>query len=117
MALIKLDFTNYAEAQDMIKLIMQEKGFSVVEAINFTITPTIYRRILKTGWGSIALSVWGHGDPERMWQSLEEPKVEMELESNKIRALEEIIQKEDVNTETALSYFLIFTMESLGYHI
>ena len=43
------------EAQDMIKLIAQEKKLSVTEAVQFVITPDFYRRALETGWGVHAL--------------------------------------------------------------
>ena len=117
MVLLKLDFTNHTEAQDMVKLIAQEKKLSVTEAVQFAITSDIYRRALETGWGVHALPVWGHSDHGRKWQKLDNPKMEVELNSEEFRLLEDLAQKEDVDVETAVAYFLLFSMEALGYHI
>lgn len=117
MALLKLDFTNHKEAQDMIKLITQEKKLSVTEAVQFAITPDIYRRALETGWGAHALPFWGHSDHRRIWQRLDNPKIEVELKSEGFRLLENLAQAEGVDIETAVDYFLIFSMEAIGYHI
>ena len=117
MALLKLDLTNHKEAQDMIKIIAQEKNLSVTEAVQFAITPDIYCRALDTGWGAHALPVWGHSDHRRIWKKLDNPKIELELKSEEFRLLENLVQVEDVDIETAVAYFLIFSMEALGYHI
>ena len=117
MTLFKLNFTNHKEAQDMIKLIAQEKNLSVTEAVQFAITPDIYRRALDTGWGAHALPVWGHSGQRRIWQRLDNPKIEVGLKSEEFRLLENLAQVEDVDIETAVAYLLIFSMEALGYHI
>ena len=117
MALLKLDLTNHKEAQDMIKIIAQEKNLSVTEAVQFAVTPDIYHRALDTGWGAHALPVWGHSGQRRIWQRLDNPKIEVDLKSEEFRLLENLVQVEDVDIETAVAYFLIFSMEALGYHI
>jgi hypothetical protein len=117
MTLLKLNFTNHKEAQDMIKLIAQEKNLSVTESVQFAINFDNYRCALETGWGVHALPFWGHSDHRRKWQKLDNPKIEVELNSEEFRLLEDLAQKEAVDIETALAYFLIFSMEALGYHI
>ncbi len=114
---MKLDFSNHPEAQDMISIIMHDKGISIVEAIDFAINKKNYQSIIQTGWASIALSLWGHADPEREWESIETSCLEIELEESKCDLINKVVKKERVDVETAVSYFLIFTMDSMGYHI
>lgn len=61
--------------------------------------------------------MWGHADLERDWSEMENPCVEVELSEEKINILNNISKIYKVNAEIAVSYFLIFTMDSLGYHI
>jgi hypothetical protein len=117
MSLVKLDFSNFEAAQDMIKLLQQEKGLSVPSSIQFSVNSKIYHRILDTGWASIALTIWGHDDPERDRLSLENSLIEFNIEEDKLNLIQAVAAKEDIDIETAVSYFLLFTMESLDYHI
>ena len=104
-------------AQDMVRIVMASKELSVEDAILFSVNQDIYQRILSTGWASIALPLWGHDDPERKRQALKDKCIEMEFDSQRQRLIEDIMEKEEVDFETALSYFLLFTMDALGYHI
>jgi len=115
--MVKLDFSKKLAAQDMIKIVMKEKGLSVKEAIDFSINHEIYQSILKAGYASIALDLWGHGGPVRKWEKPDNPVIEIEFDKLKERLVDEIAEKEEVDTVTAISYFLLFTMASLGYHI
>lgn len=114
---MKLNFENHAEAQDMIKIIQKEKEMSVVDAIAYSVNDRMYNKIIEEGWASIALGLWGHDEPERQWDKLEYPCVEVEFEESKMKLIEEIVKNEKVEIETAVSYFLLFTMDYLGYHI
>lgn len=67
---MKLDLGNNAAAQDMIRTIMRDKGLSSQDAVSFAVSPDIHQRILKAGYASIALGLWGHDDPERVWSTL-----------------------------------------------
>ena len=96
---------------------MDAKGLSATEAIAFSVNCDIYDRILRTGWASIALGLWGHGDPDRKWKKLDEPHIKIEFDELSQHLINDVMKKEDVKLETAVSYFLIFTMESLDYHI
>lgn len=113
----QLDFRNHSAAQDMIRIIMRDENLTVNEAIEFAINREMHKTILREGYASIALDLWGHDDPEREWDTLEDPIVDIELDKLRERLVEDISEKQNVDTETAVSYFLIFTMDSMGYHI
>lgn len=115
--MIVLNFKDNLAAQDMIRIIMREKGVSAKEAIEFSANREMHQKILKEGYASIALGLWGHDDPEREWDVLDEPVFELELDKLRERLVEDIAEKENVDVETAICYFLIFTMDFLGYHI
>jgi len=115
--MIILDLKNNLAAQDMIRIVMREKNLSPKEAIEFSINREIHQKILKEGYASIALDLWGHDDPEREWNVLDDPIFELNLDKLQERLIEDIAEKEDVDTETTVCYFLIFTMDFLGYHI
>ena len=68
-------------------------------------------------WESIAFDLWGHDNPEREWDKLDNPIIEVDLDKLSTRLVEDIMEKEDVSAELAVCYFLIFTMDYLGYHI
>lgn len=112
-----INLTEHLDAQDMIKIIMTEKRLSPEDAFKFSINRTIHQHILKAGYASIALDLWGHDDPERKWNVLGESIIEIELDKLSQNLIDDIMEKEDVDFETAVSYFLLFTMEALGYHI
>lgn len=114
---MKLDLRNYPAGQDMIRIVMRDKGMSAEEAVNFAINRNNYFQIVVEGWASIALGLWGHDDYERKWETLDEPVLEIELDDLKTRLIEDISEREEVDIETAACYFLIFTMEALGYHV
>ena len=103
MATIQLDFTNLCAAQDMIAIIQKERNCTVQEAILFSI--------------NFAYSLWGHDDPERKWLFLNSPKVDVEFSETDIKYLKKVAKAEKVKVATAVCYFLVFTMQSLGYHI
>lgn len=115
--MIKLDLRNNLAAQDMIRIIMKEKGLSKEEAVEFSISREMHDEILELGYASIALGLWGHDDPDRKWNKLDDAGVELKLDILKENLVENIAMKQKVNTETAICYFLIFTMDLLGYHI
>jgi len=117
MSLVKFDFTDYEAAQDMIKLIQKEKSLTAPQAIAFSVNSKMYSRIKETGWGPIALPIWGHDEPERKWLSLDNPIVKSELDEKSLEMIHDIATKENIALVEALSYFLLFTMESLDYHI
>ena len=113
----KLNFTENLAAQDMIRIIMREKNLFPKEAIELSINREMHQKILKEGYASIALDLWGHDDPEREWSVLDEQIFELDLDKLQEQLIKDIAEKEDVDTETAVCYFLIFTMDFLGYHI
>ena len=114
---MKLDFSKHLEAQDMIWIIENEKGMSATEAVKCSVNEKIYHSIMDVKWASIALSLGGHDDPERKWETLENPIVEIDFNDNQLYLIEKVRKKENVNIITAIIYFLLFTMDSMGYHI
>ena len=114
---LKLDFSHNLAAQDMINIIMKKENLSDKEAVEYAINYDMYGRIVRTGWASIAFDLWGHGDPERNWTKLKNPIIEIEVDSVKEHLITDIAKKENVDTEMAIGYFLIFVTESLGHHI
>lgn len=103
--------------QDMICIIMEKKNLSESEAIEFVINKENRDRIVQAGWADIAVSLWGHGNPNRKWKKMKNRVVSVDLDLDKKLLLTEISAKYDIEIEEALGYFLIFTMEDLGYHI
>ena len=114
---ISLDLANDAIAQDMLMKIMKEKNLNPEKAILSSITQKIFVRIIETGWGQVALPMWGHDNPDRKWENLDDPIVKIKLSKDKERLVSVIMEKENVHFKTAIMYFMLFTLESLGYHI
>lgn len=115
--MLKLNFKKNPAAQDMISIVMRDKGLSEKDAVEFSINHEMYRKIVEEGYASIAFSLWGHGDPERKWVKIKNPIIEINVDEEKERLIADIANRENVNTEMAVSYFLIFMMDYLGYHI
>ena len=114
---MKLDLNKNAAAQDMIRIIMHDKSLLPDEAVRFAINRQMHQKILQEGYASIAFDLWGHDNPEREWDKLDNPIIEVDLDKLSTRLVEDIMEKEDVSAELAVCYFLIFTMDYLGYHI
>lgn len=114
---LTLDFTNDAIAQDMLVKIMKEKNTNSEKGILSSITQKTFIRIIETGWGEIALPIWGHDNPDREWEKLDDPIVKIKLSKDKERLINLIMEKEKVSFKVAILYFMLFTLESLGYHI
>ncbi len=114
---LKLDFSDCLAAQDMIRIIERDKSLDEAEAIRFAINETIYKSIMDVNWASIALSSWGHDDPDREWEKIKNPHIEIELDDSKYELVNRLADKKGLDLEIAVSYFLIFTMDSMGYHI
>lgn len=114
---MKLDLRNNAAAQDMIRIIMREKNLSAEDAVAFAVNRDMYQKILKAGYASIAFDLWGHDNPERVWDALSTPVLDLKFDKLQENLIEGISEKESVDYETAICYFLIFTIDYLGYHI
>ncbi len=114
---VALDFSDNIDAQDMLKKIMKAKNLSPEKAVLASITQKNCVRILSTGWASIAVSLWGHDDPYAERERLENPVTEVKLSKDKAYLLNVVMEKEGVSFNEAILYFMIFTLESLGYHI
>ena len=114
---IRFNFKDAVNPQDMLKKIMREKNLSAEKAITSSITQKNCIRIIETGYASVALQMWGHADPYSEKEKLDNTIVEFKLSKDKERLVNLIMEKEDVSFDQAILYFMLFTLESLGYHI
>ena len=114
---ITLDFCDDLNAQDMLKKIMKEKNLSPEKAILSSISQKNCVSILSTGWAHIAVSLWGHANPYAEREKLDNPIIEIKLSKDKSYLLDVVMEKEKASFYEAILYFMIFTLESLGYHI
>ena len=115
--MLKLNFTENLTAQDMISIVMKDKNLSEKDAVEFSINLEMYGKIVKEGYASIAFDLWGHDNPGRKWNKLSSPIIEINVDAEKEWLIADIAKKENVDTEMAVGYFLIFMMGSLRYHI
>jgi len=114
----RFDLTKDGVAQDMVAFLMKEKGCSAEKAVQNSINAKMFVRVSEVGdAASFALSIWGHDDPEREYQKLENPVLVVSLTEEKQRLLSLVKQQQNISTDEAISYFLLSTLESLGYHI
>ena len=114
----KLNLSEYDVVQDMAASLMKEKRCSAEKAVQSSINAKIFVRVSEVGdAASFALSLWGHEDPEREYEKLENPILMVNLTEEKQRLLSLIKQQQNISTDEAISYFLLSTLESLGYHI
>lgn len=72
---------------------------------------------METGWANIALPLWGHGNPDAEKEKLENPIIEIKPNKDKTYLIKTVMEFEKVPFKTAVLYFMIFTLETLGYHI
>jgi len=115
--MLKLNLSKCPAAQDMVRIVMRDNSLSAEEALKFSVNQNIYNQIVEAGYASIALDLWGHADPEREWDKLDEPQMEIEFDEFSQSLIDNIAEKEEVDINTAVAYFLLFTMDALGYHI
>lgn len=114
---LSISYADDEIAQDMICTIMKEKNLTPAKAVLSSITQRNCVTILSTGWAGIAVSHWGHDNPDREWKTLENPVVELKLSKDKERLVAIIMEKEKISLPEALQYFMIFSLDALGYHI
>jgi hypothetical protein len=114
---ITIDFSKETDAQDMLSKIMKKKNLTPEKALLSTITQKNCVTILATEWAGMAVSLWGHADPDGEREKLEDPIVKIKLSKDKERLISIVMEKENVSFGEALLYFMIFTLGSLGYHI
>ena len=114
---VSLDFTNDGIGQDMILTIMKDKKMTAEEAIKSCITDANLLIAVKTGWASIAVSLWGHATPDKKFKNLDTPLIKVMLDGGEKSILDAMIGKEAHSYEEAVLQLMIFDLEKLGYHI
>lgn len=112
-----IDFSDDENAQDMIVKVMKEKDISASKAVIGSITPNNFISIIRGGYASIALPIWGHADPDGEKEKLNNPVVTFRLTPRKKIMVEAIIENESVQFKEAILYFVLFELSRLGYHI
>lgn len=115
-----LDFHNNKKAQDMIAIIMQAKNLTAPEAVSYAVNKKICNRIIETGWAYYAYNEWDHGRPDRKFNKLDEPAIEVDFTQEQMELINRVCRQERIDRtrlKTAICYFLIFVMEELGHHI
>ena len=112
-----VDFSEDINAQDMLCKIIKKKNLTPEKALLSTITQKNCVTILATGWAGLAVSMWGHDDPFGERERLESPTFTLKLSKDKLRLVRIVMEKESISFHDALLYFMIFTLDSLGYHI
>lgn len=120
--IVRLDTRFNPEVQDMLGIIMAANHVSCEEAAVSAINNDNCRAIGKTGWSVIAVSQWGHAEPNRVWNKLEIPVFDISLSHEQVNLLisacRESIRCGGAGTEAnGLALFLIFEMSRRGYHI
>ena len=101
----------------MLSKIMKKKNLTPEKALLSTITQKNCVTILATERAGMAVSLWGHADPDREREKLEDPVIKIKLSKDKERLIGIVMEKEAVSFDEAILYFMIFTLETLGYHI
>ena len=112
-----VDFSDDINAQDMVAKIMKSKNLSPSQAVSSSITQSNWIRIINTGWADIAVAHWGHGDIVDTREKLQNPVIEIKLSKDKCYLIRTLMKKQEISFTTAISYFMIFKLQSLGYHI
>lgn len=114
---ITVDFTDDIKAQDMLITIMKDKRLTDTKALLSSINRKNLLDILSSGWAEVAVSLWGHDDPYKNFNKLNNPKIKVKLSLEKTNLLQIVMEKEKVSLTTAILYFMIFDLQSLGHHI
>ena len=96
---------------------MKHKQITSQEAIKSCITVANLVPAIKSGWASIAVSLWGHDDPDKVLQKLENPLIKVVLDEDKKNILDVMTGKEIHSYEEAVLQLMIFELAKLGYHI
>lgn len=114
---MELHFEYLPQAQDMLLVVMKKENISAAEAVKHVVNKSMLQRISQTGWASEAFMRWRHYDPAYKYKLLEKPVFNVSFTKEQLTLIELVMEIENVNVETAIGYFLIFTMDAYGYHI
>lgn len=112
-----IDFSKNEHVQDMLVTLMREKNCSPSQALLSTITQGRFKRICDTKWASIAVDLWGHGEAKQEFELLKRPILKVTFPEEKELLVRFVMDIEKVSFDEAISYFMIFALEDLGYHI
>ena len=113
---LRIDFSGYDEAQDMIMRIAEEKSISPQESVECAIGSIPLKRV-REGYAQIAIDIWGHDDPEREWEVLDDPVIVIELGANVFESILELSREKELYVQEVLTHYLVYLLEDMGHHI
>ena len=119
---IEIDARKHPAVQDMLGIMMNADKVTCPTAASSVVNKERYNNIAETQWGVIAVDLWGHGDPHREWNKLENPVFEMPVTEEQVDLMAEVLRYSIEDTKhpfavDALALFLVFEMQHRGYHI
>ena len=76
---------------------MKEKELSAQDVVVFAVNRDMHQKILKQGYASIALDLWGHDNPGQVWDTLAVPVVDLKFDKLQERLIEDISEKQNVD--------------------
>lgn len=117
---ITLNVTRKKDSQDMISRLSRELNLSPEEAIKESVNESLCNKIIEAKWASIALDCWGHASFEKK-EKLANPIIDVEFTDEQYALIEKVKRAESKDgklpEQQVIMYFILFKLESLGYHI
>ena len=112
-----VDFSNNITAQDMLIHIMRKTNLPPENALLWTLKKDIFINVIMTPWTDLAVSYWGHDDPNKKHEKLANPILKINLTYDQRQIIQSAMFLRKITFKKALTHFMIFALESLGYHI
>lgn len=108
--------------QDLLSTVSKKLGKTPTETIQAVISDERTVQAISEGWGTIALSLWGHGDgkiDEEDFTKLDEPEFEVPLTDDQVANLIAYADADETmeSIEELVGIFLIFEADALGFHV
>ena len=117
---MKVDLTDSIQAQDMVNIIMEDNDYlrSYAEAIKFAVNDDADRILLnRIMWLGIALKSWGHDDPYKEFEKLDNPVIDVDFTEKEEEMIRQTAIRYAVDLNKAVMFYLTITMHLIGYHI
>ena len=108
--------------QDLLSTVSKKLGKTPTETIQAVITNQRTVQVISEGWGTIALSFWGHGDnkfDDKDFAELDKPEFEVSLTEDQVANLIASADTDETmeTIEELVGIFLIFEADALGFHV
>lgn len=114
-----INFRNNKIAQDLVNVLLEDStGANVQKVISSAINKSTLDDIMSNAsWIDTSYTLWENYKNGREWYELEEPVICLTLSDNKTKLLRKVEKALGVSTSTAVSYFLLYSVKQLGYHL